>query len=146
MTLGLRGSVAAQSAGDFKNVGVYAVTDHGVTVLTTYGFPHGKWKFDMADVSVPQAQSVAYFVVNMPEGRPDRTAIYSVRQMPVGNFVYLDLEKQECLDVNIEPMQGGIYKYSSPVLKNSTGYLCLRVSMPPGISDRLYCVALASSR
>lgn len=136
-------SVRGQSPGQFKSLGVYAMTNTGIVKITTYGDDgdlslHPIYSFSRGPL--PKASSVSYFVLNMPEANAGSSELYWFATSGAN----VDLRKEKPLEADIEPIEGKIYKYSSASLKRGTGSACLRVAMPPGVADRLYCVALGA--
>jgi hypothetical protein len=132
---------SAELANQVKNLGVYASTGTELIEVSAYGEEQlaGFWFKDAA----PKVPSVAYFLVNMPNADIGDSKIFWMYDLQTA-AKWSDEEMAtrsgpKLVKTNIEGIGHGLYKIT-PTEKQSAGFICLLLKMPPGVPDRLYAV------
>jgi hypothetical protein len=130
-----------------KNLGVYARADNSFRVLTVFGVENDDsgWTRFMFTESIPKAQAVSYFVVNVPDAKISDSQLFLLPNALAAKWVLerpTDPRNPKPLKATIEPLSATVYKVSlaEPSAKTSKGFLCLWLKMPMGTADRLYAI------
>lgn len=145
-----KGSVAPQE--QIKHLGVYAQTPTGVLELASYGLAESQDSimegtsvvFRFPDTEPQTARATAFFV-NLPTSIIEDSEVYILPDPKAARwFTDKNRKSPTPIAADTENVGGSIYKVTPrSIPADSTGYLCLFVSMPPGSQGRLYAIKLS---
>jgi hypothetical protein len=133
-----------------RSLGVYVDGSQGISPVDAYGKEENNifaetqsFRFSSA---IPAAKGVSRFYLNLPGANVNESRVYWLEdprraQWRAGSAA--DADGPKAAAATVEPVSGSLYQFSiADMAAKADGFACLRVSMPLGTPDRLYCVAL----